>query len=257
MKINWKITLLLVLVVSCLILDTVEGAKKSSKTTSKKTSSKTTSKKTTSAKSASAAAKTLCETYASKAKMSQEEWMTGIIQDVEMDVTNPKNDLAQYFNGTTPSGSRNFVDPENRDLLHQLTVRLVAFFGELIGCNERDFPSFKKTANFRRLHHRMMISESHFNNFNAAVATAMKNAGVSQSDTNKVATVLAGFKDQVVFSKRVPHASLTGFPPVPSNPAKTTSKKTTSKKTTSKKTSTKKTSTKKTSTKKTSSKKST
>jgi len=204
---NWKITVLLIIIVASLIICSVEGAKTKSK---KAVKSKV-------AKSASPVAKTMCQRYANVSKVTQEVWVTGIIMAVEKTVTNPKQDLAQYFNGTTPVGSRNFVDPNNRDLLHQLTVRLVAFFGELLGCDDSNFPAFHKSANFRRIHHRMQLSAAQFSSFNAAVATAMKTAGVSQADVNSFTlNSLNPFRSKIVFQKRVPYDSITGFPPRPS-----------------------------------------
>jgi len=184
-------------------------------------------------------------------EVSQEQLMLEGIQAIEAIVTKPTSDLAQYFNGTTPAGSRNFLDPANKDLLHELTIRLVAFFGQLLGCNDPTFPKFHKTANFRRLHHRMMLTDAEFQEFNGVVLTVLNSAGFSNADVGLVGVVLNGFQSKIVFSKRVPAASVTGFPPIPSvtsmTTAKTTAKKTTATKTTAKtaaKTTAKKTATK-------------
>jgi len=279
---NWKITILLVLLVVFFIACSVEAKTKSPKTTAhhtkslkkahitkspkkvhhtkspkkiKKTKSpkhKTTSKKTS--PSPSNAPRTMCDLYASKNQMTQEMLMRTIITDVIARVVNPNQILAQYFNGTTPPGSRNFLDPKNRDLTEDLINRLIAFFGQLLQCTSKDFPAFHKTGNFRRIHHRMRLTVNEFNLFNAAVLAALKDSKFSTSDIGDVGVVLNSFSSEIVFQKRVPKPSVTGFPPIPSlakpsksHVVKTTAKKTTVKKTTAKKTkSHKKTTAKKT-----------
>jgi len=111
--------------------------------------------------------------------------------------------LLQYFNGTTPTGSRDFTSEKNRDLMNGLTRRLVAFFGGVTGCTmDPHFPKFKKTANFRRMHQRMNLDNADFDAFNAAVLGVMGGAGVSQADLTTMKSMLETFRPKVVKGKK-------------------------------------------------------
>jgi len=261
---NWKITILLVLLAMFFIACSVEGAahtktrkaktthakttakttvkktahktKSHHKTTTKKTTSKTTAKKTTAKKTTAAKVVTICAKYATKLKMTQVALMYTIINKLSAVVTNPNNILAQYFNGTTPPGSRNFLDPANIDFLKLLDHRFVAFFGALMGCNAPGFPVFEQSGNFRRIHQRMHLNITEFDVFVIDAGVVLKNVGFDQSDISTVAKIIGLFKSRVVYTKRIPAASITGFPPVPSAAVAKTTAKTTTKKTTVKKT---------------------
>jgi len=151
---------------------------------------------------------------------------------------------------------------KNRDLLEHLTLRLAIFFGDYVGCDDPSFPKFHATGNFRRIHQRMRLTNTEFDNFNLLLKGILsKKYGFKTADVETVCKVLDEFQTKVVYQRRVPAASVTGFPPLPSQAAKTakktTAKKTTAKKTTAKKTTAKKTTAKKTTAKKTTAKKTT
>jgi hypothetical protein len=173
---------------------TTTTAKKTT-TTSKKTT--TTSMKTTAAKSASPRPKTMCEQYGGN---DQKAFMFTLIDGVFEKIMMGR--LAAYFNGTTPTGSRDYLDPNNRDLLHFLVVRLVAFFGEILGCTEKGFPQFHRTGNFRRMHQRMFIDLADFELFNSYVLESAEAAGISSSDAGMISNVLNSFQSTIVFGSR-------------------------------------------------------
>jgi len=160
--------------------------------------------------------KTICNTYSKALNLTNEALMYAVVNGVEFQVTmNPE--LLQYFNGTKPPGSRDFTDPANRDLMAGLTKRLVAFFGGLTGCTmDPHFPKFKKTANFRRLHQRMGISNSDFDMFNSIVLSVMQGAGVTQADLTTMKSLLETLRPKIVKGKRS-----VAPPPAASKPAGT------------------------------------
>jgi len=147
--------------------------------------------------------KTICNTYSKALNITNLALMYTVIDAVSLQLFMPTNDLAQYFNGTTPPGSRDFVSEKNRDLAAGLNHRLIAFFGGLLGCTlDPHFPVFKKTANFRRLHQRMGITNAQFDEFNGVLISVCQSAGVAQADLTTMTAILETFRTRVVKQKR-------------------------------------------------------
>jgi len=177
--------------------------------TSKGASSKAAGSKSAATKgspSMSPAPNTICNRYSAALNITNVLLMNQIIVPLERSVfdvsASPGNDLAQYFNGTTPQNSRNFLDPKNKDLLGSLNDRFVAFFGEIYGCTQPDFPRFYRTGNLRRMHQRMMLTDAQFNEFQAALGNVLTGLGVASTDVTTATTALEPFRSKIVRNRR-------------------------------------------------------
>jgi len=103
----------------------------------------------------------------------------------------------QYFDGTKPAGSTNFLNPNNAADLKALEASLIQFFGGGLGCSDGTITPYKGPS-MSKVHQKMGIDFAAFSFFNDQVIGVLAGAGVSGVDQVAVRGVLNSFRTDVV-----------------------------------------------------------
>jgi len=145
---------------------------------------------------ASASAASICDTYAVALNLTQVDLVTYVVaQTVNRVAVVPNTPTQQYFNGSFPAGSYNFL--ANATAVGVLEASLVAFFGAALGCSDPTYPAYTG-ANMTYVHRNMAINEVDFDYFNNELLAVMAGAGVSSTDLTSVKAVLDSTRSQIV-----------------------------------------------------------
>lgn len=101
----------------------------------------------------------------------------------------PHSPILDVFQGKVPykPNPTDFTDPLNVNMTLALVDKLVAFFGNALGCTSPDFPVFPTFLHQGRIHDGMRITQEGFNFFNSRVLASMRSFGVSEKDINYIA----------------------------------------------------------------------
>ena len=104
--------------------------------------------------------------------------------------------ILDVFKGQVPfkPSPTDFTNPINVNQTLALVEKLVAFFGNALGCTSVGFPVFPTFVNQARIHDGMGITQTDFSFFNSRVTASMRSFGVSEKDiTYIVNPFLASF----------------------------------------------------------------
>jgi hypothetical protein len=103
----------------------------------------------------------------------------------------------QYFDGTRPKNSLNYLDPKNANALAALKSSLVSFFGAALGCSDGSIGAYSGPT-MDVVHQPLGISDFAFEFFNLQVIEVMRKAGVQEADLSAVLSVLVSTRNAVV-----------------------------------------------------------
>jgi truncated hemoglobin YjbI len=142
---------------------------------------------------------TLCTKYSQALGVSNKVLVSNVVNGVVPKLVAVGTPTKQYFDGTRPAGSVNFLDPKNSGALTALVDSLVAFFGAGLGCMDGSIPAYTG-ASMDKVHQSMGISDFAFEYFNLQVIAVMRAAGVSEMDLATVLSVLVSFRTAIVQS---------------------------------------------------------
>jgi hypothetical protein len=79
----------------------------------------------------------------------------------------------EYFDGTIPTGSTNFLAPQNAAALGALKDSLVNFFGAALGCSDGSIPAYTG-GDMKEVHKNMPISGVEYDFFNAQLLSVVQ-----------------------------------------------------------------------------------
>jgi len=131
----------------------------------------------------------ICNKYSVPGNMNNLGLVTAVINGVLAAAVNPANGLLQFFNGTVPAGSPNFV--ANTTAYGILQAHLIQFFGAALGCSDGTIGAYQGNS-MVIAHQNIPINNATFEGFNGAVIAVLKGFGVSQADLTSVMAVLEG-----------------------------------------------------------------
>jgi len=129
----------------------------------------------------------ICNKYSVPGIDTNFQLVSMVISGVLAAATNPANGLLQFFNGTVPPGSPNFVANATANAI--LTAHLIQFFGAALGCSDGTIGAYQGNP-MAVAHANIPINNATFEGFNAAVIAVLKGMGVSAADLASVYTVL-------------------------------------------------------------------
>jgi len=131
----------------------------------------------------------ICNKYSLPGVTSNLQLVTQVIGGVLTAAINPANGLLQFFNGTVPPGSPNFVANATANAI--LTAHLIQFFGAALGCSDGTIGGYQGNP-MSVAHANIPINNATFEGFNGAVIAVLKGMGVSAADLASVMAVLEG-----------------------------------------------------------------
>jgi len=123
--------------------------------------------------------------------------VTTVITGVVGKLVTPGAVTKQYFDGTKPAGSTNFLNPNNAGDLKALEDSLVQFFGAGLGCTDGTITPYTGPS-MSKVHQKMGIDRAAFTYFNDQVIAVLAGAGVSTTDQTVVRGVLNSFRTDVI-----------------------------------------------------------
>jgi len=142
---------------------------------------------------------TICNKYSKALKISNKDLVSTVVDGVVPKIVAANTPTKQYFDGTRPAGSVNFLDPNNAGALFALKASLVAFFGAGLGCSDGTIGAYTGGP-MDKVHQPMGISDLAFEFFNLQVIAVMRGAGVTEMDLASVLAVLVSFRTAIVQS---------------------------------------------------------
>jgi len=116
----------------------------------------------------------ICEKWATAAKVSQENLLKGAVGAVFTALVAPNATTRAFFDGSVPCNSRDFI--VNFANQAALAKSLVAFFGQpgVLGCSDADFPLYTGNPNMEQVHQNMPITKEMFDFFVSALVKYVK-----------------------------------------------------------------------------------
>jgi len=138
---------------------------------------------------------TICNKYATALGVTTSDLVTLVVTNVFQRVAGPGALTREYFDGTIPTGSTNYTDPNNSGLAANLAMHLIEFFGIALGCSiDNTIPPYDGVKDMNVVHANMHIGALEFAFFNDQVIQVMRGAMVSEPDLKIVAGVLNSLK---------------------------------------------------------------
>jgi len=138
-----------------------------------------------------------CTRQSTRLGVSQLEFIQKLVNALFSRVLSSNSVNLKYFNGQTPPGSTNFLDPTNAGELEALLHRFVTFFGTIFLCNDPMFPVYTGQP-LTTVHAPMGISQSELDDFNSKLLSVLADFGVVQADISLVNDVLDGLRSYIV-----------------------------------------------------------
>jgi len=130
----------------------------------------------------------ICDKYATALNITGRTLVTSIVtKTVGKEVGDPLT--KPFFDGTTPSGSTNFLDPKNKPALDGLVEGLVRFFGVALGCTDNSIPPYNG-RDLASIHANMHIPLEVQLRFNSLLLDVLRESNVTADDITGVGSVL-------------------------------------------------------------------
>jgi len=142
---------------------------------------------------------TICQKYSQALGVSNKQLVSSVVNGVVPKIVAAGTPTKQFFDGTRPAGSLNFLDPANSAALTALKDSLVAFFGSGLGCSDGSIPAYTGGP-MDKVHQPLGISDVAFEFFNLQVIEVMRTAGVKETDLSAVLAVLVSMRTAIVKS---------------------------------------------------------
>jgi len=141
----------------------------------------------------------LCDKYSIALNLVEYDLVSTVISGVLANITaavNPLSTLLRFFNGSTGSGSVNFLAPSNSGALNTLVAHLIQFFGSALGCSATNYPTYAGQT-LTAAHAGLPITQADFDLFNQVVIGVLQSAGVVPNDLAAVLALLDSTQSQV------------------------------------------------------------
>jgi hypothetical protein len=143
------------------------------------------------------ASNSICDKYSRALKLTNTALVTFVVKQTITRLVADDAPTKQYFDGTKPEGSINFLDASNAALLQALTDSLVNFFWGPLGCT-MDPPRSYTGGGMKEVHSAMGINGQEFTHFKNSLAGVLKDAGVVAADVNAVNGVIESLRSAIV-----------------------------------------------------------
>jgi len=143
------------------------------------------------------ASNSICDKYSRALKMTNTALVTFVVKKTIGRLVDANAPTKQYFDGTKPSGSVNFLDPNNAALLQSLTDSLINFFWGPLGCS-MDPPRVYAGGGMKGVHSGMGINADEFTFFRDSLAGVLTDAGVVSADVQAVSGVIESLRAAIV-----------------------------------------------------------
>jgi len=140
---------------------------------------------------------TLCNKYSQALGVTNKQLVSSVVNGVVPRVVAAGTPTKQFFDGTRPQGSLNYLDPANGAALTALKDSLVNFFGAGLGCSDGTIPAYTGGP-MDKVHQPLGISDLAFEFFNLQVIEVMRAAGVKEIDLSSVLSVLVSMRTAIV-----------------------------------------------------------
>jgi len=139
----------------------------------------------------------ICDKYSKALKLTNTQLVTTVVKGTIGLLVAADAPTKKYFDGTKPSGSVNYLDSGNAQLLQALTDSLVNFFWGPLGCSMDPVRRYTG-GSMQAVHAAMKINDSEFSFFRDAVGQVLTNAGAEQKDVAAVKGVIDTLRSQIV-----------------------------------------------------------
>lgn len=136
----------------------------------------------------------ICSYYSGVLGYNNSFLISTVVGDVVTTAVSAGSPIKQYFDGTTPPGSRNFLAPNETAALNTLFLHLVQFFGGVLNCTDGTITTYAGKS-MAAAHANMKTTFYAFSVFNNAVVSSLLKFGVNATDANLVASALNGVRD--------------------------------------------------------------
>jgi len=143
------------------------------------------------------ASPSICDKYSNALKISNTALVTTVVKGAIARLVAADAPTKKYFDGTKPSGSINFLDAANAQLLQSLTDSLINFFWGPLGCTMDPVRRYTGGA-MNAVHAAMGINDAEFTFFRDAIAGVLTGAGVTDADVKTVNGVVESLRSQIV-----------------------------------------------------------
>jgi len=138
----------------------------------------------------------ICKKYSAQLSVTNLKLITLVVtQTVGAVAANPTT--MPFFNGVKPPGSTNYLDAANSAQLTRLDNSLIAFFGQVLGCDDGTIPAYTG-PDMKTVHGKLGVTPSAFNAFNAELLNVLATNGVTSQDVGSVGQLLESQRSDVV-----------------------------------------------------------
>jgi len=136
----------------------------------------------------------ICNKYSSPGVTSNYGLVSTVVSRTVTAAFTPGSGLDQFFNGSVPAGSTNYVGNTTATVI--LAGKLVSFFGGALGCSDGSIQVYGGPA-LAVSHAKIPINNASFVKFNTVLVGVLAGLGVSSADQTTVAGVLEGTRSML------------------------------------------------------------